>query len=70
VIEEGKTGFLVAPDSVEALVDAIRPLTREQLEPMCMHVHAEKSRFTWNSLAGRVMELVAPADETFSQGHQ
>jgi len=70
VIDEGKTGFLVAPDSVEALVGAIRPLTREQLELMCIHVHAEKSRFTWNSLAGCVMELAAPADNTFSQGHQ
>jgi glycosyltransferase involved in cell wall biosynthesis len=70
VIDEGKTGFLVAPGSVEALVGAIRSLTREQLEPMCTRVHAEKSRFTWNSLAGCVMKLAAPADNISSQEHQ
>ncbi len=69
VIDEGKTGFLVAPHSVEALVGAIRPLTREQLEAMRIHLRAEKTRFTWNSLAECVLELAAPADNTLSQGH-
>lgn len=70
VIDEGKTGFLVAPDSVEALASAIRPLTRKRLEAMRVHVHAEKTRFTWNSLAECVMELTMPIGNTASQGHQ
>lgn len=70
VIDEGETGFLVEPDSIEALASTIRPLTRVRLEAMQINVHARKSRFTWNSLAGRVMELAAPAENTFSQGNQ
>lgn len=57
VITEGETGFLVAPGSVEALANTIRLLTRTRLEAMREHVHARKSRFTWDSLAERVVEL-------------
>jgi glycosyltransferase involved in cell wall biosynthesis len=69
VIDEGKTGFLVTPGSAEGLRSAIRPLTREQLEAMRTQLHAEKTRFTWNSLAECLMGLT-PVDNTFSRGHQ
>jgi glycosyltransferase involved in cell wall biosynthesis len=69
VIDEGKTGFLVTPGSAEGLRSAIRPLTREQLEAMRTQVHAEKPRFTWNSLAECLMGFT-PVDNKFSRGHQ
>lgn len=59
VITEGETGFLVTPRSVEALANTIRLLTRARLEEMREHVHALKKRFTWNSLADRLVELAA-----------
>lgn len=60
VIEEGKTGFLVAPGSVEELADAIRRLTRTRLTPMRENVHEGKARFTWDSLADCIVQLAQP----------
>lgn len=57
VIDEGKTGVLVAPGSVEALADAIRQSTRTELAKMRLNVHAQKARFTWDSLAERIVQL-------------
>lgn len=57
VIDEGETGFLVDPGSVEALVNVIRPLTRARLEAMRESVNMRKASFTWDSLAERVVEL-------------
>lgn len=70
VVDEGKTGFLVAPGSAEALAGVIRKLTRAQLEAMRIHVHEEKARFTWNSLADCVMKLATQTGNTFSRRHR
>jgi glycosyltransferase involved in cell wall biosynthesis len=55
VIDEGKTGFLVAPGSADELSEAIRPLTRVRLAGMRKHVREQKTRFTWDSLADCVI---------------
>lgn len=57
MIDEGKTGFLVAPDAVDALAAVIQSLTRAQLVAMRPHVHEQKSRFTWDSLAQCLLGL-------------
>lgn len=59
VIEEGKTGFLVAPGSADDLGHAIRPLTRAQLVAMRQHVRELKARLTWDSLAECLVELAS-----------
>lgn len=51
VVEEGRTGFLVDPNSPEQLADRLRALTRAQLQQMRQSVGVYKSRFTWASLA-------------------
>ena len=64
VIDEGKTGFLVTPGSADDLADAIRLLTRARLAAMRLHVHEQKSRFTWDSLAERLIELAQQPGNT------
>lgn len=61
VVEEGTTGFLVAPGSAQALADVMRPLTRVRLAEMRVNVRARKSRFGWDSLAERLMALTGTA---------
>lgn len=60
VIDEGKTGALVAPGSAEELAGAIRKLTRRQLAAMRLNVHEQKARFTWDSLANHIVRLIQP----------
>lgn len=67
MIEEGKTGFLVAPDSVDELATAIKPLTRAQLVAMRQHVHEQKSRYTWDSLAQCLIELARQSNTAIRQ---
>jgi len=57
VVEEGRTGFLVDPDSPAQLVDRLRSVTREQLEQMRRYISSDKLRFTWGSLAGALIDL-------------
>lgn len=62
VIDEGKTGFLVSPGSAKELAEVIHPLTRERLDFMRRDVHAQKSVFTWDSLARCVLRLTGSSN--------
>jgi len=64
IIENGRTGFLVAAGSVSELGDAIRPLTRAQLAAMRPHICERKAELTWGSLAECVLALTPHPDET------
>lgn len=57
VIEEGKSGFLISPGSVDDMAETIRSLARAQLAGMRQYVQEQKVRFTWDSLADRLIEL-------------
>lgn len=61
VIEEGRTGFLVDPDSPHQLATVIRTLSRGTLAPMATWVREYKGRFTWSSLADTLVELARTA---------
>lgn len=61
VVEEGKTGFLVAPGSPEQLADRLRGLTREGLASLKPNIDASRDCFTWDSLA---TALIAFADKS------
>lgn len=62
VIDEGETGFMVAPGSTEELANTIRTLTRERLGAMSNQVHTRKFRFTWDSLAECVIQCAQESD--------
>jgi glycosyltransferase involved in cell wall biosynthesis len=57
VIEEGRTGFLVDPDSPHQMATVIRTLSRGTLAPLVACVREYKNRFTWSSLADILVEL-------------
>lgn len=57
VIDEGKTGFLVAPGSSEQLANCLRDLTREGLASLEPDIRAAKDRFTWSSLATTLIHM-------------
>jgi glycosyltransferase involved in cell wall biosynthesis len=59
VVEEGRTGFLVDPDSPDQLADQLRSITRVQLQQMRPNVQAYKSRFTWDSLAAAAIDFAS-----------
>lgn len=58
IIEDGRTGFLVDPDSPHQLATTIRTLDRDTLAPLVVQVRDYKNRFTWSSLADILIELV------------
>lgn len=60
VIEEGNTGFLIDPDSPEALAERLRTLHRSALENMHQNICVYKQRFTWTSLADTLLGFVNP----------
>jgi glycosyltransferase involved in cell wall biosynthesis len=57
VIEDGRTGFLIDPDSPHQLATAIRTLDRDTLAPLVAQVRVYKNRFTWSSLADTLIDL-------------
>lgn len=57
VIEDGRTGFLVDPDSPHQLAAALQTLDRSTLAPVVNRVRDYKNRFTWSSLADTLIEL-------------
>lgn len=61
IIEDGRTGFLVDPDSPQQLAAAIRALDRSALAPLVIRVRDYKNRFTWSSLADTLVELAPTA---------
>lgn len=64
VIDEGKTGFLVAPGSAEELAACLQHLTREHLAALRGNVDAAKYRFSWQSLASAILALSNPVTST------
>ncbi|MDZ7752512.1 MAG: glycosyltransferase [Gammaproteobacteria bacterium] len=54
VVEEGRTGFLVPPESPDALAEVLSSLSRGQLEALRPHVQEFAARLTWQSLASAV----------------
>ena len=57
VIENGRTGFLVDPDSPQQLAAVVQKLDRNTLVPLATCVREYKNRFTWASLADTLVEL-------------
>lgn len=55
VVEEGRTGYLVPPESPDALAGVLASLSREQAEALGKHVQAFAARLTWPSLAEAVL---------------
>jgi len=56
VVQEGRTGRLIDPDSVAALAEAITHLNRDQARAMQPAIQALKQRMTWTSLASSFLE--------------
>lgn len=59
VVEEGRTGFLVDPESSEQIADVLKAIDRTRLQNMREHVRRYKSRFTWDSLADGIVQFCA-----------
>lgn len=57
VIEDGRTGFLVEPESPQQLADCIRQTNRDALQVMSANIPAVENRFTWPSLASSLLGL-------------
>jgi len=57
VVEEGRTGFMVDPDSSRLLAETLRTLDRETLGRMHENIRVRKTRATWESLTGNVIDL-------------
>ncbi|MEO6967163.1 MAG: glycosyltransferase [Rhodanobacteraceae bacterium] len=57
VIEDGRTGFLIDPDSAGQLAARLRSTSREELGQMHVYIRAYKTRFTWSSLADSLVDM-------------
>jgi glycosyltransferase involved in cell wall biosynthesis len=60
VIEDGETGVLVTPGSIDELINAIRLLTRVQIDSMRKKVSERKLEHSWDSLAECIVRLAQP----------
>jgi len=56
VVEEGKTGFVVPPEDVAALADAIERLGRSDRGRFAERIREYKGRLSWDSLAEVVLD--------------
>jgi glycosyltransferase involved in cell wall biosynthesis len=69
IVADGKTGWLVPPDGVEALTDALVTATsdREERRARGERAYAESRRYGWPAIARRLAslyeELLVPASE-------
>jgi len=69
IVADGKTGWLVPPDGVDALADALLAAAsdREERRARGGRAYAESRRYAWptiaRSLASLYEELLAPAQE-------
>ena len=57
VVEDGRTGFLVEPDSPRQLAARLHTINREELASIQVNVQTCKNRFTWCSLAGTLIDM-------------
>lgn len=57
VVEEGRTGYLVEPDSATQLADRLATITRADLELMHPRIHSRKGLHTFASLADALLVL-------------
>lgn len=57
VVDEGKTGYLVAPSSPGQLMERLRSVTRSELMSMAPCIKAANERFTWRSLADALIGI-------------
>ncbi len=58
VVEDGRTGFVVPPESPESLARAIERLAETDLEAMGREVHRFKDeKLTWEGLASAILSL-------------
>jgi glycosyltransferase involved in cell wall biosynthesis len=57
-VVDGKTGWLVEPDSPTALANAIRQLHRDELEETSLHIRRFTDENSWSSMAVAIMDLV------------
>jgi len=55
VVDDGKTGKLVEPESVNALADAINSFTRSNAAAMIPAIQELKRNMTWTSLASTIL---------------
>ena len=58
VVLEGKTGFLVEPESVASLAAAIGTLTAKRAAAMAPLIHQFANRFTWDGLAEAILSQI------------
>lgn len=57
VVEQGRTGILVDPESPEALAEAIAGLSPEWLDEASRHIAEFKKSLTWESLAEAATDI-------------
>jgi glycosyltransferase involved in cell wall biosynthesis len=57
VVQHGKTGVLVSPESPDALARAINELTRFRIDVMKEYISTNKSTDTWDSMANTLLRL-------------
>lgn len=61
VVSDGETGFVVEPESPEALADAMRRLAGGRAATMLPAIEEYRATLTWESLAETVLEMAAAA---------
>ena len=55
-VEDGKTGRLIKPNEIDALVDVINKVTRSDAATMIPAIQAMKRNLTWASLAATLLD--------------
>ena len=59
VVEDGRTGVIVPPDSSRDLANAIRNMTAEKAEKMREAITRIRHKMTWDGLATAVLEAAS-----------
>lgn len=64
VVDNGKTGLIVSPESPEELAKAISGITRHSLDSMAANITEYKKQFTWEGM----VKLILKSSKNFPEG--